>query len=1687
MVQPRSSVRQGNPLPNPSPLSKGGFSSHHRPSPCSWFAEHDTDTPSLSHHEEWSSQDGSTTDDSATLSPEIVSITQIGPRATNTMRRPLTGPLQATTSCDECCSDDSDLYIAEVTGGVEQPVAACRCGRDSMSHTVPVKGGLPVATQPPAATLLQDTPSRPNRPRESTARPVNGTAEATALRPPQGVGSSDNSTFASSSDPFPSVPQAMAPQPPPGVHPSPLAHRPSYHHDRFLVAPTVPKLSYEERERVRQYWHALSLSQKLALLRMGKNEVAKAIRTQRKLSCTCSLCGRRRHKVETQLQDFYEAYHSSLINLVQARQVSPGKSNQTNPVRQTTAVAENYPSPASITKDTAPKPKPLRKHSPSSTRGGQSPSANPSPGPPGTLPSHGVCPDCTSEIPPGPAAVTSSVPNTNDNPASRGTPLPTEDSSTVTTVFPYGISHHPFYCYTSSDEEEDYPEECGPGCDSCATVPHRLAPGTTRPRLATRELPTAGDFPSRPPNACPYECDETYVEELDDEYFDYLYGQQHGGNPVPLPYQANPHTSCELCTPNQPCPTHQPASGPPHELEQDTGEGQDSQANFYIDPKWIANVIRNLRLQVQESIHKHHESDVAQPSNPLVASPGQSAAVATPSSASSAGIAFGPSLPSVKERTGTPEQDKTGEPATFSRFLYNSSHVGRSHTERAGHLEVTEEMGAHADFASATPGQEPDWSLSELAEVDGELSTASLEISGTSETRTSKNQLDLLRVAEDLFNNDGKRFLAMMEQYAKHRLQSESQRQQPSTLTSTTAVDYDEGNCDDDPTEDGPESTSPSATHPATDDTTSTLFASAASALSAGNSFFRSLSKEKKELSLIMAESIATWFVDKKLMGRTARSVAHTDPPSDTAYPDTDQAYPWLETEFPLPPVETLNRSFPETLEQPDGSLGGGPSAQAPVTTSRGEEPSLVDDQVYDADLGYDHDYVDEEDDDFERANNAVDLLANEEQQLEEARHAFQLLMTCLLENRVITSYREQVAQEKANELLRELDQDKKGKSGHSSGAKRKKPKEKRKPKKKSQREIQMEKEREAKERKRQQEEERQERETERERQRAQERKEREKVERKRQEVEAQKRLAQLQKERALHAKPNPVEAPRSGRAPSGDQPAKGSPGGRGEDSTSQAKRTESNANSKVRKPAPTHLASGTAAHKASVDSPTGRAPRHASEKTDKPVTSPVMDTRSSATPRDSTSSGPVDSSLRSGAIGQSSREAVVTSPNSRRRRQKPTLSAEPAATPAPSIPTSVPYPATSVAQDAHLVQSPTTAASVGKESAESTSPLHTPYTIHPINLNPAPISHPPALINTLMATEPYDPSPRSAPVTHFPPTSMTPGLHQHFSIPQYTDQPGLAPGSSTTLSQVSSQLPSRDLTDKLLSQPFFNNLPRHHNMASSVDTLRPSPVAPRHSSASLGYDSLPSSSLLSRASPSHPTDLPSLLVEDLLEDDSSDLTEAGLGTSSLDFFNRVHPQLLPNKTPVSRPETGFRGASLTVPSLSSLDYTSSSIWSPTVPPASATNLSFAPGRNRTMEPLRRHSSSFSAAFAPQISRPMHPNPSPLEARIPMDRRAATTGYSTAGFPGSSSGSNGGPVLPSHQTDLLNQLRLGNNSSYGSSLPSPLAQHSNQLSHILTSESSRRRHISDTARDDLLKPSSNMSLEAIQRQLAPGS
>ncbi|KAJ1651284.1 Stress response protein nst1 [Dispira simplex] len=1680
MVQPRSSVQQGNPLPNPSPLGKDGFSSHRRPSPSSWFAQDDTDMP-LAHHEEWSIQDGSTTDDSATLSPEIVSITQIGPRSTNLMRGPLTDPPQVTSSCDECCSDDSDLYITEVTGGVEQPMTTCRCGRDSMAHAVSVNGDLPVATRPPAMTVPRGTPPRPNRPRETSARPVNGTAEPTPLRPPQGAGSSDNSPFASSSDPFPSIPQALAPQPPPGVHPSPLAHRPSYHHDRFLVAPTVPKLSYEERDRVRQYWHALGLSQKLALLRMGKNEVAKAIRTQRKLSCSCSLCGRRRHKVETQLQDFYEAYQSSLINLVQARRVSPGKSDQPTPDLQTSSVAEGYSSPTSLAKNTAPRPKPLRKHSPP---------PNPPPGPSTTLPPHGVCPDCTSEIPAGPAVTTSSsAPNTKDSPTRHGTSLSTEVSSTVTTVFPYGISHHPFYCYTSSDEEEDYPEECGPGCDSCATMPHHLAPGETRPRLATRELPTAGDFPSRPPDACPYECDETYVEELDDEYFDYLYGQQHGGNPVSLPYQTNPSTACELCTPAQRCPAHQPSSGLAHESGQDTGDGQDNAANFYIDPKWIANVIRNLRLQVQESIHRHHEPGVTQPPNPLAASPGQSAVATTPSGASLTGTAFGPTLPPAEEVTVASNQGMTGEPTTVSHFLYNSSHVGRSHSERVGHPEVTDEIGTHAETASATPGQEPDWSLGESAEVDGEPSTTLLETSEINETRTSKNQLDLLRVAEDLFNNDGKRFLAMMEQYAKHRLQSESQRQQPSTSTSTAAVDYDEDNSDDYPTEEGPDSASPSATRPAADDTTSALFASAASALSAGSSFFRSLSKEKKELSLIMAESIATWFVDKKLMGRTARSVAPTGPPPDTAYPGTDQTYPWLETEFPLPPVETLSRSFPETLEHPDGSLGG-PPTQIPMTMSHGEELSLVDDQVYEADMGYDHDYVDEEEDDFERGNNAVDLLASEEQQMEEARHAFQLLMTCLLENRVITSYREQVAQEKANELLRELDQDRKGKNGHSNAAKRKKSKEKRKPKKKSQREIQMEKEREAKERKRQQEEERKERETERERQRAQERKEREKVERKRQELEAQKRLAQLQKERAMHAKPNPSGASWSGWTPTGDQPAKDRPSGRSEDSTTQTQQTEPTVNIKVRKSAPTHPTSGTAARKSSAGSPTSRTPRHSSGKMGKSITSPVTETRPSATPRNSVPSGPVDFSLRPETTGQSPREPVVTLPPSRRQHQK-IKSTEPASVPVLDIPTSAVYPTTSVTQDVHLTQTPTASSHFtptlgAKESTQSTTPLHTLRTAHPSNLNPAPTSYPPALLNTLMPTNPYDPPPRSAPAIHFP-ASMAPGFNKHFNIPQYANRPGLAPGSSTTSSsQVSSHLPIRDLTGGLLGQPFFANLPHHHIMAPSVDSLRPSLVAPRHLSASLGYDAISSSSLLSHASPSQPTDLPSLLVKDLLEDDTSDLTEPGLGTSSLDYFNRVHPHLLPSKTSVSRAETGFRGASLTVPSLSSLDYTSSSIWSPTVPPASATNLSFAPGYNRVTEPLRRHSSSFSAAFSPQSSRPSHPNPSPLEAHIPM-ARVGTTGYSTTRFLGSSSGSNGGPSLPSHQTDLLNQFRLGSNSSYESSLSPSLAQFSNGFSHVSTSEFSRSRHISDTTHEDLLKASSFMPLEAMQRRMAPGS
>ncbi|RKP33924.1 hypothetical protein BJ085DRAFT_8314, partial [Dimargaris cristalligena] len=81
----------------------------------------------------------------------------------------------------------------------------------------------------------------------------------------------------------------------------------------------------------------------------------------------------------------------------------------------------------------------------------------------------------------------------------------------------------------------------------------------------------------------------------------------------------------------------------------------------------------------------------------------------------------------------------------------------------------------------------------------------------------------------------------------------------------------------------------------------------------------------------------------------------------------------------------------------------------------------LPDDRdTYEGDLPFDQDDYDETP--FEDEDDRVhDVLASAEQRLEEGRQRFQLVMARLLEQRVILAFREQVAQAKADELLREL------------------------------------------------------------------------------------------------------------------------------------------------------------------------------------------------------------------------------------------------------------------------------------------------------------------------------------------------------------------------------------------------------------------------------------------------------------------------------------------------------------------------------------------------------------------------------------------------------------------------------------------------------------------------------------------
>jgi Salt tolerance down-regulator len=70
--------------------------------------------------------------------------------------------------------------------------------------------------------------------------------------------------------------------------------------------------SHEERERIKDFWRSLGESDRKSLLKVEKDTVIKTMKEQQKHSCSCTVCGRKRHAIEEELEVLYDAYYSEI-------------------------------------------------------------------------------------------------------------------------------------------------------------------------------------------------------------------------------------------------------------------------------------------------------------------------------------------------------------------------------------------------------------------------------------------------------------------------------------------------------------------------------------------------------------------------------------------------------------------------------------------------------------------------------------------------------------------------------------------------------------------------------------------------------------------------------------------------------------------------------------------------------------------------------------------------------------------------------------------------------------------------------------------------------------------------------------------------------------------------------------------------------------------------------------------------------------------------------------------------------------------------------------------------------------------------------------------------------------------------------------------------------------------------------
>ncbi|KAJ1930151.1 Stress response protein nst1 [Tieghemiomyces parasiticus] len=969
----------------------------------------------------------------------------------------------------------------------------------------------------------------------------------------------------------------------------------------------------------------------------------------------------------------------------------------------------------------------------------------------------------------------------------------------------------------------------------------------------------------------------------------------------------------------------------------------------------------------------------------------------------------------------TPPEDG----GSLRRFLFNASYVGRSNAQSLYQSRPYEAAPQPSAPVPATPPADPPISEAERQEI--------------------------LHVAEDLLQNNGEKFLAMMEQFAEHKLHraAAARRQRETSEEPTTEEEPGEGTASPPlldfsllrmDGEDGPDS-------------------ARSSAYAATQTMFQSLSAEKKRhISQVMTELVGSYLEDdpeRNLAATTADDPSPSLPPPESGVTGADP------TADPMSYADNLPEGYAPLWHDaygPDAHAASLAAQYAPLPRDYGRNGDVV----LEADLGYgpgypddppyDDDPDDDDDDDDEGEldeedhgddPDECDVLASREQRAEEARQCVELLITRLLEQRVILAYREQVAEAKAAELLRELGHEEKKNHSRSQGGSganvpsshttdrakdnRKGGKGKGKAKGKSQRELQLEKEQRAKEAKREALEARLAKDAALERQRANERKEREAAVRRVQEEQALQRLQKLRDQNPeLRLK---KEAAAQGHRRDTDKSTKANT----ETTAADALPTEKSRTAKA-------INASKAGRSVATRKPTDEA---------KPApTKPATDPRSPAgrKGRDVTlasTSRPTAMSVSQVVAAPAGRKP---SPNASPAVAKPIRSAEkapvyskqdPAANPTIEKPERTTEKASAVTSPASGAAR-TTKAGVAHPVVIKTPPhpkLAQASVPEPITVSAAPTkTASPSQTAPSSVAAPSRPSATpgegTMPTPALPLTSETPAAytnvqaHTGISVPttpfhDLFPTPGIPIGPRRTIGPSGLYSMSNDGGLMLGMSAPAQPVPTIHPglFTSGVGgggawggIGRGAPVPPSPLAHADGFQ------LVGHRSTSHPSDLPSRLVEDLLDDDGADL----LGPpSALEANITARPPAL-----LGRPPRGGRSGSMTTLSpLKTFDYTSSSIWSPSAPvtPASATGFSYgAMASPRGGETMAYRSTSNGG---PYRSTDFSTRPSPLETPTATAFHFGAAGRATS-------------RTPSLPADVLAQLGLSEESS--GPRPSPL-------------------------------------------------